>query len=198
MELVIASANRHKISEFEQIMPSHITLISSAQLGITEDIPENETTLEGNALVKARYISEKTQRGCFADDTGLFVEALDGAPGVYSARYAQINGISSGDSSGDNIDLLLDKLSGSANRRAYFRTVIALIDHEGKKHLFEGKVEGTITTERRETGGFGYDPIFIPDGYDQTFAELTPQQKNQISHRGRASVRLLEYLNSLK
>lgn len=161
---------------------------SMRSLGINEDIPEDQQTLEGNALQKARFLYDRTGESCFADDTGLEVDALNGAPGVYSARYA-------GDAknSFDNMALLLKNMSGKQNRKARFRTVIALI-LDGKEYLFEGIVNGTIAEEPRGTAGFGYDPLFVPDGYSTTFAEMDSEAKNAISHRGRAVEKLAAFL----
>ncbi len=194
MELIIASANQHKIEELRAILPNGVTLLSSAQVGITEDIEEGEDTLEGNALIKARYIYSNTGKACFADDTGLFVEALGGEPGVYSARYAAKAG--RGEKFEDNIALLLEKLQGAENRSASFRTVIALIDQEGQQHLFEGEIKGRILEENCGEGGFGYDPIFVPEGYDKSFAQLPVELKNSISHRARAGQKLVDFLKN--
>ncbi|MFI3294753.1 MAG: RdgB/HAM1 family non-canonical purine NTP pyrophosphatase [Rikenellaceae bacterium] len=198
MELIIATANPHKIKEFEQIIPPHITLLSALEAGVTQEVEENEVTLEGNALLKARFIHKQTQKACFADDTGLFVEHLDGQPGIFSARFAQKEGIISDNPSQDNITLLLQKLSGETNRKAYFRTVIALIDQNSQEYLFEGIIHGEITICHSGMKGFGYDPVFVPDGYNQTFAELSSIEKNAISHRGRATAKLIDYLKTTK
>ncbi len=189
MKIVFATNNGHKLAEVAAILGPEWELVTPASLGITEDIPETQSTLEGNALQKARYIYERTGLDCFADDTGLEVTALGGAPGVRSARYA-------GDHHDfdDNNRLLLHNLEGAADRSARFRTVIALIER-GRDHLFEGRVEGRIIDEYRGTEGFGYDPIFIPKGADTTFAEMSPAEKNAISHRARAVERLVEFLN---
>lgn len=161
---------------------------SMRSLGINEDIPEDQQTLEGNALQKARFLYDRTGESCFADDTGLEVDALNGAPGVYSARYA-----GEAKNSLDNMALLLKNMSGIQNRKARFRTVIALI-LDGKEYLFEGVVKGTIAEEPRGTAGFGYDPLFVPDGYSTTFAEMDSEAKNAISHRGRAVEKLAAFL----
>lgn len=161
---------------------------SMRSLGINEDIPEDQQTLEGNALQKARFLYDRTGESCFADDTGLEVDALNGAPGVYSARYA-----GEAKNSLDNMALLLKNMSGKQNRKARFRTVIALI-LDGKEYLFEGVVKGTIAEEPRGTAGFGYDPLFVPDGYSTTFAEMDSEAKNAISHRGRAVEKLAAFL----
>ena len=196
MKIVFATGNRNKLKEIQALIGSRAELSTPADHGITEDIPEDRPTLEGNALQKARYIYEKTGLNCFADDTGLEVEALDGEPGVYSARYAAVNGAGERHSSADNMALLLERLRGAANRRARFRTVIALI-LEGREYLFEGIVNGEITEERSGAEGFGYDPVFRPDGYAETFAEMPLELKNSISHRGRATAKLIEFLSAL-
>ncbi|MDE6499338.1 MAG: RdgB/HAM1 family non-canonical purine NTP pyrophosphatase [Rikenella sp.] len=196
MQIVFATGNRNKLKEIQALIGPRFELSTPADHGITEDIPEDQPTLEGNALQKARYIYEKTGLDCFADDTGLEVEALGGEPGVFSARYAAVNGAGEGHSSEANMALLLERLDGVRNRRARFRTAIALI-LDGKEYLFEGIVDGEITVERSGTDGFGYDPIFRPDGYDQTFAEMPLSLKNSISHRGRATAKLIDFLSSL-
>ena len=193
MKIIFATGNRNKLREIQALIGSRAELSTPADHGITEDIPEDQPTLEGNALQKARYIYEKTGMNCFADDTGLEVEALGGEPGVYSARYAAVNGAGEGHSSEANMALLLERLRGAENRRARFRTVIALILN-GEEHLFEGIVEGEITRERSGAEGFGYDPVFRPTGYEQTFAEMPLELKNSISHRGRATAKLIEFL----
>lgn len=191
-KLVFASNNAHKLSEIRAILGDHIEIISLSDLQCHEEIPETADTLEGNALIKARYVWEHYGLYCFADDTGLEVEALDGAPGVYSARFAGEHA-----SFEDNVSLLLERLSGvAAPRRARFRTVIALIDEYGT-HFFEGSVDGEITLERSGDHGFGYDPIFRPEGREETFAQLTEQEKNSMSHRGRAVQKLVRYLQAL-
>ena len=195
MKIVFATGNRNKLREVQDLIGSRAELSTPADHGITEDIPENQPTLEGNALQKARYIYEKTGLNCFADDTGLEVEALNGEPGVYSARYAAVNGAGEGHSSADNMALLLERLKGKSNRRARFRTVIALI-LDGREYTFEGIVNGEITTERSGAEGFGYDPVFRPEGYAETFAEMPLELKNRISHRGRATAKLIEFLTN--
>lgn len=220
MELIFATNNLHKLREVEQML-SGVELQTPRQIGITEEIPETSPTIEGNALQKARYIHEKTGRDCFADDTGLEVAALGGAPGVYSARYAGEHC-----SFDDNMNKLLDALNEAENepagstwavggpsatgagffnageptgfttlpdRSARFRTVIALI-FNGKEYLFEGEVQGVITHSRHGDGGFGYDPIFRPDGSKKTFAEMSPAEKNVLSHRARAVEKLAAFL----
>lgn len=196
MKIIFATGNRNKLREIQALIGSRAELSTPADHGITEDIPENQPTLEGNALQKARYIYEKTGLNCFADDTGLEVEALGGEPGVYSARYAAVNGAGEGHSSEANMALLLKRLQGAENRRARFRTVIALI-LDGEEHLFEGVVEGEITRERSGAEGFGYDPVFRPTGYEQTFAEMPLELKNSISHRGRATAKLIDFLSTV-
>ena len=188
MNLIFATNNRHKLTEVNQILGDTIRLTTLAECGITEDIPETSPTIEGNALQKARYVWERTGRNCFADDTGLEVDALDGAPGVHSARYA-----TDGHDFEANVTLLLRNLEGVECRSAQFRTVVALIV-DGREYIFEGVVRGRITCERHGEGGFGYDPVFVPDGEELTFAEMTPEAKNAISHRGRAMACLAEWL----
>lgn len=188
MRLIFATNNRHKLTEVGQILGSELELVTLAECGITEEIPETSPTIEGNALQKARYVWERTHQNCFADDTGLEVEALGGAPGVRSARYA-----TDGHDFDANVTLLLRNLEGVENRAARFRTVIALII-EGKEYLFEGIVNGRIIAERKGSEGFGYDPVFVPEGEALTFAEMSAEAKNAISHRGRAVARLAEYL----
>ena len=190
MKLIFATGNRHKLEEVSDILGGQVELHTPAEYGITEDIPENEPALEGNASAKAWYIYDRTSADCFADDTGLEVEALGGEPGVLSARYAgEVK------SSEDNMDLLLEKLEGNPNRRARFRTVISLII-DGREHQFEGVVNGTIIEGRHGSEGFGYDPIFRPDGFEETFAQMNLEQKNQISHRALATKALAKYLGT--
>ncbi|MDR2040062.1 MAG: non-canonical purine NTP diphosphatase [Bacteroidales bacterium] len=191
--IIFATANKHKLEEVQAMMPAEITLKSLAEVGCTEEIPETQDTLEGNALQKARYIYDRYKIPCFADDTGLEVEALDGAPGVYSARYAGIEGDQSVKSKA-NIAKLLHELSGKSNRKARFRTVIAYIDAHHTEQLYEGIVDGSIIEEENGDEGFGYDPVFLPDGYDKTFAQMSLPQKNQISHRARAFRKFSEIL----
>ena len=187
-KLVFATNNAHKLEEVSTILGSKIELLSMKDINCNVDIPETADTLEGNALIKAKYIFNNYHLDCFADDTGLEVEALNGAPGVYSARYA-------GDAhnSEANMQKLLSDLEGIENRKAQFRTVFALII-DGKDHLFEGIVKGVITKSRRGTSGFGYDPIFIPEGYTQTYAEMGNELKNKISHRALATNKLCKFL----
>lgn len=188
MEIVFASNNKHKLHEIAAILGPEFKLKSLADIGCHQDIPEPWPSLEENALAKARFVYERYGLNCFADDTGLEVDALGGKPGVLSARYA-----GPGKDSRDNMLKLLEELKGTENRRARFRTVVALIQN-GEKHLFEGIVEGNIIHAPQGEGGFGYDPVFVPDGYDQTFAELPPELKNTISHRFRAIEKLVGFL----
>ena len=191
-KLVFASNNAHKLSEIRALLGDRIEVVSLSDLQCHDEIPETADTLEGNALIKARYVWERFGLYCFADDTGLEVEALGGAPGVYSARFAGEHATFE-----DNVSLLLERLSGVAEpRRARFRTVIALIDEYGT-HFFEGSVNGEITLERSGDHGFGYDPVFRPEGREETFAQLTEQEKNSMSHRGRAVQKLVNYLRAL-
>lgn len=188
MELVFATNNKHKVREISDLLDGDFNITGLSDLHITEDIPEDAETLEENALFKARYVHGKTGMNVFADDTGLEVTALGGAPGVYSARYA-----GESKSFDDNIDKLLREMLGATDRSARFRTVIALI-LDNKEYLFEGIVEGEIITERKGTGGFGYDPVFRASGSDKTFAEIPLQEKNIISHRARAMRKLISFL----
>lgn len=188
MELVFATNNKHKLEEITHIIGDRYTIISLKELGCYNDIPETETTLEGNALLKARYIHSRYHCNCFADDTGLEIEALQGEPGVYSARYAGEHC-----SFEDNIVKVLQKMEGKTNRKALFRTVIALII-DNQEYLFEGCIKGSIIEDQKGISGFGYDPIFIPDGYTQTFAEMGDELKNRISHRAIATQNLIDFL----
>jgi len=195
MKIVFATNNAHKLSEIKDILGEGFEVLSLSDIGCHDDIPETAGTLEGNALLKAQYIHDHYHINCFADDTGLEVEALNGAPGVFSARYAG----GEGHDSEANMSKLLAELKEKSNRKARFRTVIALIEcEEGstkpKTTCFEGIVEGHITKERHGSEGFGYDPIFMPDGYDKTFAELGMEIKNHISHRARAVEKLAQFL----
>ena len=189
MKLIFATNNAHKLAEVQAVLGDGYELVTPRQMGITEEIPETASTLEGNARQKARYLYERTGLDCFADDTGLEVDALDGAPGVHSARYA-----TDGHDFAANNRLLLKNLEGKENRRARFRTVISLIEG-GEEHLFEGIVEGRIIDHEAGSEGFGYDPLFVPEGFDRTFAEMSAEQKNGISHRGRAVRKLVDYLH---
>ena len=188
MKLIFATNNAHKLSEVQRLLDESFEIVTPREVGITEDIPETAPTLEGNALQKARYLYERTGANCFADDTGLEVEALGGEPGVHSARYA-----TEGHDMEANNRLLMSKMAGVKNRAARFRTVIALI-LDGTEHLFEGRVEGHITEVASGAEGFGYDPVFTPKGSAKTFAEMTIDQKGTISHRGRAVAKLVEFL----
>ena len=191
--LIMATNNEHKLREIRQILGDKYEVKGLKEIGCLEDIPETSDTLEGNALQKARYVYEHYGLNCFADDTGLEVEALGGAPGIYTARYGSMNGYGDSHDSDGNIACLLDRLQGATTRKARFRTVIALLQG-GKEHLFEGIVEGEILTERRGQDGFGYDPIFAPVETGITFAEMGPAEKNRISHRGRATQKLVAFL----
>ena len=191
--LIMATNNEHKLREIRQILGDKYEVKGLKEIGCLEDIPETSDTLEGNALQKARYVYEHYGLNCFADDTGLEVEALGGAPGIYTARYGSMNGYGDSHDSDANIACLLDRLQGATTRKARFRTVIALLQG-GKEHLFEGIVEGEILTERRGQDGFGYDPIFAPVKTGITFAEMGPAEKNRISHRGRATQKLATFL----
>ncbi len=188
MQLVFASNNKNKIKEIQLLVPDAIQILSLDDIGCTEDIPETADTIEGNAILKANYVTEKYGYDCFADDSGLEVEALNGAPGVFSARYA-------GEPKNDanNIDKLLANLKDIENKKANFKTVICL-NSKGEQHLFTGVINGRIIEERIGTNGFGYDPIFVADGYEKTFAELTLEEKSNISHRGIAVKQLIHFL----
>lgn len=188
-KLVFATNNAHKLEEISSILGDKIELLSLKDIGCTADIPETADTLEGNAIQKAEYIHQHYGLDCFADDTGLEVEALGGAPGVYSARYA-----GNGHDSEANMQKLLQNLEGETNRKAQFRTAICLI-MDGEQHLFEGICRGEIIHEKKGGAGFGYDPIFVPEGYNETFAELGNEIKNTISHRARAVQMLCDFLN---
>ena len=190
-KLVFATNNKHKLEEARKILEGMVEILSLAEIGCNDDIPETATTLEGNALIKARYIKEHYGYDCFADDTGLLVDALDGAPGVYSARYA-------GEECNPqkNMEKLLSELEGIEQRAAAFVTCVALT-LRGSEHIFMGEIAGEITKEAKGTAGFGYDPIFKPFGYDKTFAELGDDIKNSISHRAKAMEKLAQFLNNL-
>lgn len=191
--IVFATNNQHKLQEIREILSPDFEIVSLKDIGCHEDIPETGNTLEENALQKARFVSERYHISCFADDTGLEVEALAGAPGVHSARYAE----GTDHDSEANMAKLLREMEGKENRQARFRTVIAFMETEDnteKIHLFEGIVKGHISTERKGTEGFGYDPIFVPEGYEDSFAALGENVKNQISHRARAVRKLADYL----
>ncbi|HOO99146.1 MAG TPA: RdgB/HAM1 family non-canonical purine NTP pyrophosphatase [Bacteroidales bacterium] len=190
MQLVFATNNHNKVREINNILGDSFNLLSLGDLGLNEDIPENEPTIEGNALHKARYIYDRLKIPVFADDTGLEIDALDGLPGVHSARFA-----GGSKDSAANIEKVLALMKDSINRTARFRTVIALIinDHE---YIFEGTVEGSIISEKRGSEGFGYDPVFVPEGQARTFAEMPLSEKNLISHRARAFEQLITFLNN--
>lgn len=188
MELIFATNNSHKLKEIGALLGNEIRLLTPAESGITDEIPEEFPTIEENALAKAWYIHRLTGRDVFADDTGLEIEALGGEPGVHSARYA-----GPGKDFERNIDKVLEKMKGITHRNACFRTVIALI-MDGREYLFEGKICGKIISERRGSQGFGYDPVFIPDGYNATFAQMTLEEKNRISHRSEAFRKLRSFL----
>ena len=193
-ELLFATHNRHKADEIEKLLAGAYRLLTLDEAGFSEEIVEDALTLEGNALLKARFLFSKTGKPCFADDTGLEVVALGGAPGVHTARYAgeECN-------PDKNMDKLLDALKNADERGARFRTVVAYIDASGKEHLFEGVCEGEIALSRHGGQGFGYDPVFAPKGFGgHTFAEMSMEDKNKISHRGRAVRLFVEYLKSLK
>ena len=191
MKLVFASNNKNKIQEIQALVPSVIQIVSLEEIGCTEDIPETADTIEENAILKANYVTEKYGYYCFADDTGLEVESLNGAPGVYSARYAGEQ-----KDANDNMDKLLSELEDKSNRKANFKTVIAL-NLNGKQNLFTGIINGKIIEEKIGTNGFGYDPIFVADGFDKTFAELSMEEKSTISHRGIAVKELILFLQKL-
>lgn len=189
MELVFATNNAHKLEEVQQMVGDKFVLKSLADIGCDDDIPETGVTFQENAQQKTDYLFQKYQVDCFGDDSGLEIDALNGEPGVYSARYSGSRDMEK------NIDLVLEKLQGQENRRARFKTVISLF-LDGEQHFFEGTVEGRIIASRTGTEGFGYDPIFIPEGYDQTFAEMSLEEKNKISHRSQAVAKLVGFLNS--
>jgi XTP/dITP diphosphohydrolase len=191
MKLVFASNNKNKIQEIQALVPNTIQIVSLEEIGCTEDIPETADTIEGNAILKANYVTEKYGYDCFADDTGLEVEALNGAPGVYSARFAGEQ-----KDANDNMDKLLSELKDKSYRKANFKTVIAL-NLNGKQNLFTGIINGKIIEEKIGTNGFGYDPIFVADGYEKTFAELSMEEKSTISHRGIAVKDLTLFLQKL-
>ena len=191
MQLIFATHNKNKLKEVKSLIPKTIDLLSLDDINLLTEIKETESTIEGNALLKAKTIYEQTGTNCFADDSGLLVDALNGAPGVYSARYA---GEQKNDE--DNMSKLLQELGNNKNRNAHFKTVMALII-DGKDYLFEGIIHGKIITEKIGTNGFGYDPIFMPDGYTETFAQLSSEIKNTISHRGIALQKLLEFIKSI-
>lgn len=191
MKLVFASHNANKVAEIKAMMPAHIELLSLTDLGYHEEIPETANTIEGNAILKAEYLRDELNCAVFADDTGLIVPALNGEPGVFSARYAGPQ-----KDANDNMNLLLEKLAHQEDRSAYFQTVIAL-NLNGKTHVFDGRVDGTIISEKRGEHGFGYDPIFVPENETLTFAEMDSISKNTMSHRKRALAKMMEFLSTL-
>ncbi len=190
MKLIFATQNKHKVKEIQSQIMTGIEVLSLIDMNYLEELEETQETLEGNALQKARFVAKKFKTNCFADDTGLEIESLNGEPGVYSARYAGIQ-----KSFDDNMNLVLQKLDNQENRAAQFRTVIALII-KGKEYLFEGTCKGQITMEKFGIEGFGYDPIFKPYGYENTFAQMDLETKNAISHRGKAVSKLIDFLNT--
>ena len=191
MKLVFATNNKHKLEEVRSGLGAHVELLSLADIGCDEEIEETESTLEGNAWIKSDHVKKNYGFDCFSDDTGLEVSMLDGAPGVYSARYAGED-----PTYAENVDKLLREMGDSPDRKAKFRTVVSL-NLGGKQYFFEGVCTGMITTEPRGKKGFGYDPIFQPDGFDKTFAEMNMEEKGRISHRGKAIQKLLQFLNGL-
>lgn len=191
MKIIFASNNKNKVQEIQNQVPKSIQIVTLEEIGCTEDIAETGTTLEENAIIKANYVTEKYGLPCFADDTGLEIDALNGEPGVYSARYAGEE-----KNADKNMDLVLEKLGTSINRKAQFKTVIAL-NINNEQHLFAGVVEGEIRKEKTGTNGFGYDPIFEPENLSKTFAEMTMEEKNKLSHRGRAINQLIEFLSKI-
>ncbi|HLW41609.1 MAG TPA: non-canonical purine NTP diphosphatase [Flavobacterium sp.] len=191
MKIIFASNNKNKVQEIQNQVPEFIQIVTLEEIGCTEDIEENGKTIEENAIIKANYVTEKYGLPCFADDTGLEIEALNGEPGVYSARYAGEE-----KDAEKNMDLVLEKLKDSNNRKAQFKTVIALNIND-QQYLFTGIVEGEIRREKQGINGFGYDPIFEPEHSGRTFAEMTLEEKNKLSHRGRAVEQLVEFLKAL-
>lgn len=192
MKIVFATNNAHKLAEVQAVLGPAFEVTTPRDCGVEEDIPEEQETLEGNASQKSHYLYTRTGLDCFADDTGLEVEALGGAPGVHSARYA-----TDGHDFAANNRLLLKNLAGKENKRARFRTVISLL-LKGEEHLFEGIAEGRIIDHEEGCEGFGYDPLFIPDGFDKTFAQMSADEKNAVSHRARAVRKLTAYLHSIE
>ncbi len=188
MELIIASQNQNKLVEFKKILGDKINLFSLSDIGLNQEIPENEKTIKKNAMFKAKFVNIQTGKNVFADDTGLEIDSLNGEPGVYSARYSGVER-----NSDKNIELVLRKLKNKANRNSRFKTIISLII-DGKSVNFEGVVEGKITEEKRGSNGFGYDPIFQPNGYASTFGEMSLKEKNKISHRSIAINKMVQYL----
>ena len=190
MELIFATHNNNKVKEVTKMLPSYLSMKSLTDINFFDEIEETGTTFEENAQLKAKTIFDKTGKNIFADDSGLVIEALDGAPGVYSARYAGTG------KDEDNIAKALKELEGKTNRKAYFISIFCLI-LDGKEYFFEGRVNGTIATEIMGDNGFGYDPIFIPDGFSKSFAQMSPEEKNAISHRGKAVEKLNDFLTTL-
>jgi len=192
MKIVFATNNQNKVNEVQSLLPKNISILSLKDIGCTEDIPETQPTIEGNAIQKAQYVKEHYGYDCFADDTGLEVHALNGEPGVFSARYAgpQRN-------AEDNMNKLLQNLEAKEDRSAQFKTVVALI-LDGKQHTFTGICEGTIINEKRGDKGFGYDPIFMADGFTETFAQISLEEKNRVGHRGKAVQKLIDFLQQQK
>ena len=188
MELIIASQNQNKLVEFKKILGDKINLFSLSDIGLNQEIPENEKTIKKNAMFKAKFVNTQTGKNVFADDTGLEIDSLNGEPGVYSARYSGVER-----NSDKNIELVLRKLKNKSNRNSRFKTIISLII-DGKSVNFEGIVEGKITEEKRGSNGFGYDPIFQPNGYASTFGEMSLNEKNKISHRSIAINKMVQYL----
>lgn len=191
MKLIFATQNQNKVNELKLLMPKHIELLSLKEINCEDDIPETADNLEGNASQKSAYVVNKFNVNCFADDTGLEIEALNNEPGVFSARYAGEQ-----KDSNDNMNLVLKNLENKTNRNARFRTAISLVI-DGQEHIFEGEAKGEIIEQKCGVDGFGYDPIFKPEGYDITFAEMSMSDKNKISHRGKAVRKLVDYLNTL-
>lgn len=192
MKLVFATNNQNKVNEVQSLLPEHITILSLKDINCDEDIPETQPTIEGNAIQKAQYVKEHYGYDCFADDTGLEVHALNGEPGVFSARYA-----GSQRNADDNMNKLLNELENKEDRSAHFKTVVALILN-GEQHTFPGICEGTIIKEKRGEKGFGYDPIFMADGFTETFAQISLAEKNRVGHRGKAVQKLIDFLNTKK
>lgn len=192
MKIIFASNNKNKVQEIQNQLPEFIQIITLEEIGCTEEIAETADTIEGNALLKANYVTEKYGLPCFADDTGLEIEALNGAPGVYSARYAGED-----KNAEKNMNLVLEKMQNEPNRKAQFKTVIALNIND-QQYLFTGIITGEIRKEKTGANGFGYDPIFEPENIGKTFAEMTLEEKNKLSHRGRAVEQLIEFLAKLK
>ncbi|QHI34744.1 Non-canonical purine NTP pyrophosphatase [Kordia antarctica] len=192
MKLVFATNNQNKVKEVQSLLPNHITILSLIDIGCEEDIPETQPTIEGNAIQKAQYVKKHYGYDCFADDTGLEVNALNGEPGVFSARYAgeQRN-------SDDNMNKLLNELQDKKDRSAHFKTVVALILN-GEQHTFSGICKGTIIKEKKGEKGFGYDPIFMANGFEETFAQISLEEKNRVGHRGKAVQKLIDFLNTKK